>query len=74
MAEKPAASFEEIGKEIGCGTERARQIYEKAMKKIRAYLLRHPEKGEVLVKFLGVIRKPSPQCPKIPEDFDSGPD
>jgi hypothetical protein len=69
---KNAASFDEIGKEIGVTTERARQIFETGMNKLRQYLLMHPEKGEAMVRFLGGIRRPGPPNPKIPEDFDTG--
>ena len=60
------ASFEEIAKEIGTTTERARQIYKEAMEKIKRRLEKNPELAKVLAKYLD-SRRQNLQCPKIPE-------
>lgn len=62
----PEVSFEEIGKEIGVSPERARQIFESGIAKIRQYLKNHPEKSKELFMFFDG-RQPSLQYPKIPE-------
>jgi hypothetical protein len=64
---KHEASFEEIGKEIGCTTERARQIFEEGMEKIKDYLKQHPYYATELYMFLESSSRPSPQCPRTPE-------
>lgn len=69
-----AHSFEEIGKKVGCTPERARQIYEAGMTKIRDYLRQHPYYAEELFKFLAPREQQNPQCPRIPEGDIPEPD
>lgn len=66
-------SFEEIGEKIGCTTERARQIYEEGMKKIRRRLKANPALAEGLFMYLESERR-SLQCPKTPEVSEREPD
>ena len=49
-------SFAEIGERIGTSEQEARQIYQGAVKKLRAYLRRHPSVADELWWFL---EKPS---------------
>lgn len=61
------ASFEEIGRAIGCTGETARLIYIEAMGKIRRYLRRNPGLAEALFIHLH-SDPPHLQYPKIPEE------
>lgn len=66
-------SFEEIGEKIGCTTERARQIYEEGMAKIRRRLRANPALAEGLFMYLDERRR-NLQCPRVQGSELEGPD
>lgn len=61
------ATFREIGREIGVTPARARQIYNEAMWKIRAHLLKNSELGEAMGEHLDDEPQPGLRYPKTPE-------
>jgi hypothetical protein len=64
-------SFEEIGQELGIGTERARQIYRDGMDKIRVYLKERPEIAEAFFMFLLDPAKRQPSLKILEDDLPS---
>lgn len=65
--------FEEIAREIGVSPRDAERIYNKAVNKIRWYLVKHPEQSAGLAIFLEGSRKYVPNL-KIPEESEHEPD
>jgi hypothetical protein len=65
--EYAVASFEEIGRAIGCSTEMARVIYKGAMRKLRKYMRRNPKLAEAWFIYLKDA-PPRQRCPRIPEE------